>query len=188
MAGKKRIPDHAKMVFKGVLFEVWQWQQEMFDGSYETFEMLRRQDTAVVLATVGDKILMQREQQPDTEQFISMPGGRCEWGEDPLEAAKREFVEETGYVSDEWELMQETTLPGKIDWTIYTYIARNCKKVQEPQLDAGERVEPFPMSFDEFLTMADEPMFRTWELREPLLRTRMSPEAKEEFRKKLFGA
>ncbi len=34
------IPDHATCVFRGMLFDVYQWQQEMFDGSIETFEML----------------------------------------------------------------------------------------------------------------------------------------------------
>ena len=46
------IPDHATCVFHGALFDVYQWQQEMFDGTYETFEMLRRPDTIAVIAIV----------------------------------------------------------------------------------------------------------------------------------------
>ncbi len=37
-----KIPPNAKRVFKGIIFDVYQWQQKMFDGSKETFEMLKR--------------------------------------------------------------------------------------------------------------------------------------------------
>lgn len=40
----KKIPDHAELVFKGVLHDVYQWQQEAFDGSFLTFEAIRRRN------------------------------------------------------------------------------------------------------------------------------------------------
>lgn len=47
------IPEQAGCVFHGEIFDVYQWQQEMFDGSYERFEMLRRPDVGMAdLATV----------------------------------------------------------------------------------------------------------------------------------------
>ena len=79
------MPENAKLVFKGVLFDVYQWEQTMFDGSVETFEKLRRPNTSAVVASVGGKILMQREEQPDSGQFLSIPGGRCDEGESLLE-------------------------------------------------------------------------------------------------------
>ena len=51
---KKIIPDEAEKVFNGVLFDVYQWQQEMYDGSYATFERLRRADTAAVICITDD--------------------------------------------------------------------------------------------------------------------------------------
>ncbi|MBU4368171.1 NUDIX domain-containing protein [Patescibacteria group bacterium] len=114
-----QLPTSAKMVFKGEIFEVWQWKQKMFDGSIQTFEKLRRTNTAQVIPAVGDKILIQIQEQPDRKKsFNSIPGGRCDWGEEPLIAAKRELLEETGYISDDWTLWREENPIGKIIWTV----------------------------------------------------------------------
>lgn len=157
----------------------------MFDGSSATFEALRRPDTSSVVAVVDGKIMMQIEEQPDSAPFLSVPGGRCDEGEDRLSCAKRELLEETGYDSDEWELLAEIEPIGKVIYTIATYVARNCRKVQEPQLDAGERIEPKFVTFDEFLSVPDDPAFRTFELTELILRARSDPHKREDLRKKI---
>ena len=59
------IPRHAKRVFKGEIFEVYQWPQEMFDGSIKTFEMVRRPDTVATIAVIEDKIIVLEEEQPN---------------------------------------------------------------------------------------------------------------------------
>jgi len=182
------IPEHARMVFKGVLFEVWQWEQEMFDGSKQTFERLRRPNTVQVVATVGDEILIQDERQPDSSRaFPSIPGGRADEGEAPLESAKREMMEETGYSSEDWELWKEENPVGKIQWTVYTYIARNCKKTGEPHTDAGEKISSKLVSFNEFLALADDSNFYSPEIVPEMLRMRIDTARREEFKNRLFG-
>tara|TARA_Y100000031_G_C8045433_1_gene303670 strand:- start:344 stop:646 length:303 start_codon:yes stop_codon:yes gene_type:complete len=89
MSNQQPLPENAKRVFKGVIFDVYQWEQEMFDGSFDTFERLKRPDTAQVIPVVGDKILVQVQKQPNMiKSCFSLPGGRCEEGEDPMVAAK----------------------------------------------------------------------------------------------------
>ena len=44
----KGLPENAKLVFKGVLFDTWQWEQELFDGSYSTFEVVVRKGSTIV--------------------------------------------------------------------------------------------------------------------------------------------
>jgi 8-oxo-dGTP pyrophosphatase MutT (NUDIX family) len=189
MSKTKPLPPDAKMVFKGKIFEVWQWEQKMFDGTTETFERLKRPNTVQGIATVGDTILVQRQEQPDSAQpFLSLPGGRCDEGEEPLESAKRELLEETGYVSDDWSLWKEDDPVGKMQWTIYTFIARNCRKEREPHLDAGEKIDTKLMTFDEFLALSDDPSFRDLELVVPLLRARLDPSEKERLHAAIFGA
>jgi ADP-ribose diphosphatase len=188
MIRRKPIPPDAKMVFKGEIFEVWQWEQKMFDGTTAIFERLKRPDTAQIIALVGDKILIQTEDQPDAvTPFISIPGGRIDEGEDPLAGAKRELVEETGYASDDWTLWKEIDPVGKQDWTIYTYIARDCRSDREPHLDAGEKISSRLVSFEEFIALSDEPLFYSPELVTSFLRMRIDAAKKEEFRKMLFG-
>ena len=183
------IPPHAKMVFQGQIFEAWQWEQKMFDGSVAIFERLRRPNTVQVVAIVADKILLQTQQQPDhMTPFPSLPGGRCEgFNEEPLAAIKRELLEETGYVADDWTLWQEQNPVAKIQWTIYTFIARNCLKQQEPHLDPGEKITTRLIDFDEFLMLSEHPHFYEKELVMPLLRARLDLKAKEALRTLLFG-
>jgi len=186
MANNK-IPKNAKRVFKGVIFDVWQWPQKMFDGSTETFEMLKRADTAVVIPVVDDKILILIQLQPNrSEAFYSLAGGRRDKGETALNAAKREMLEETGYVSRDWKLWQTINPVNKIVWTSYTYIARDCIYWQPPRPDAGEKITTKLISFDEFLALADDPNFYEQELVNYMLRARVDKKIYKKFHKLLF--
>lgn len=183
------LPKNAKSVFKGKIFEVWQWDQKMFDGSVEIFERLVRPDTAQVIAAVGAKILIQEQEQPDkAHSFASIPGGRCEEGEDPLAAAKRELLEETGYVSDDWVIWRKEQPIGKIIWTVHTYIARNCRYEKTPALDAGEKIKTRLISFDDFLMLSEDPAFyERKDLCCAMIRARFDNTYQEEFKKLIFG-
>lgn len=182
-----KLPPQAKCVFKGVIFDVYQWEQEMFDGSHETFEMLKRPDTVAVITVVGDKILVGEQEQPGIARFVSLPGGRVEMGEEPLVAAKRELLEETGYASADWEPWFSFEPHQKIEWAVHCYIARAAKKVQEPHLDAGEKITTKLISFDEFIKLSEDDHFWGSKFQATLLHLRLDPAKLAAFKKKLFG-
>lgn len=185
---KSIIPPKAKRVFKGEIFEVWQWPQKMYDGSIAIFEALRRPNAAQIIASVGNKIIIQWQSQPHkSKPFLSLPGGRCEAGEAPLESAKREFLEETGYVSKDWTLWRESRLMEKIDWSVFTYVARNCVFKQPPHLDAGEKIKLKFLNFEEFLKLAKNPLFRSGlDIITALERANFDPKFKKEFKRLIF--
>ena len=104
---RRRIPDTAKRVFKGKLFDIYQWPQIMFDGSTATYEGLKRTDTVNIFpVTKEGKIILGKQDQPGVKTFIGGFGGRMEEGEDPIQAAKRELLEETGLKSSEKDLAE----------------------------------------------------------------------------------
>lgn len=181
-----KIPPRARRVFKGEIFEVYQWEQEMFDGTHETFEMIKRPNTIQVIPTVGDKIVLAEEEQPSKPPFTSFLGGRGEEGEEPLVSAKRELLEEAGLESDDWEKIREYEPYAKIDWTIYLFAARNCRKVAEQHLDPGEKITLREVSFEEFLDLLEGKEFLGQEISDYIFRIRQDPKKLEDFRKKLF--
>lgn len=135
------IPPEAKRVFSGVIFDVYQWEQALYDGTTATFERLKRPDTVVILAqTVDGLYLTMQEEQPGKGSFASVPGGRVDPGETPLVAARRELLEETGYTSEEWEEYFSVQPVSKIDWSVHYFFARNCTKTAEQSLDSGEKI------------------------------------------------
>ena len=145
------IPDYANCVFRGNIFDVFQWQQEMFDGSFETFEMLRRPDTIIVIALNGDgSIVTQHEFQPNgIERIDSVPAGRVDpTDESTLAAAKREMKEETGMEFADWSLIEVNQPEPKIEWFIHIYLAQDLTSKGEPKHDAGEKITVGSSDYD----------------------------------------
>lgn len=186
---KQPLPKQAKKVFEGVIFEVYQWEQEMFDGSVETFEKLKRPDTVIVFPIFDDgKILLTREEQPGKAPFIGAAGGRAEKGEGADETAKRELLEETGYIAKELILWKSIQPISKIEWSVYVFIARGLEKIADQKLDAGEKIEPIYVNFDEFLKIAMQPNFCEQEIYRDVAEATMDPEKREKLRIFMMGA
>lgn len=135
------IPEHADQVFSGVLFDVFQWQQLLFDGSYACFEMLRRIDSVCIIAVIDDKLMVLDETQPNMQPFVTFPGGRVD-PEDhtPLRAAQRELKEETGYELSDWKLLSVKQPSEKMEYFVYTYLAYGSYTQATVKHDAGERI------------------------------------------------
>lgn len=181
-----KIPSEAKRVFKGIIFDVYHWQQKMFDGSEETFEMLKRVNTIEIIAIKDGKICISHQSQPNKKDFYSLFGGRAEKEEkDPLVTAKRELLEESGMFSNKWELYKIYHPLHKIDWDIYTFIAKNCKKVADVKLDPGEQIETKELSFDKFIEFVLSDKYWGNELVLDILRMKVERRL-QDFKTKLF--
>lgn len=144
------IPKEAKKVFEGVIFDVYQWEQKLFNGKTATFEMLDRHNSVVIIPVQGETVYYAHQEQPGRPPFISLFGGQVDAGEESIEAAKRELLEEAGMQSDDWEHIHTFNPAPKIDWTIDYYVARNVMKVGNQNLDDGEKIEIHETTIDQF--------------------------------------
>ena len=107
---------------------------------------------AIVLAMTPDKkFLCFRQTKYAVEGTTLAPvGGMLEPNEEPLTAAKRELLEETGYEASEWVNLGSHILdPNRGIATMYLFLALNAKQVTKPNSDDLEDQELLFFSQDE---------------------------------------
>lgn len=128
-----KLPPQAKKVFKGQIFDVYQWQQPLYNAKTATFEMLKRPSTIQIIPiTPEGKIVIGEEEQPTKPLGFTFLGGRAEENEEILDTAKRELLEEAGLSSDNWILFFESNPEHKIDWQIFYCSQIKNKKIPRP--------------------------------------------------------
>lgn len=180
---KRPIPENAQRVFKGKIFDVYQWEQRLFDGSIETFEKIKRTDTVNVIPITHDnKLILSEQEQPGAPPFIGVLGGRINKYESPEDAAHRELMEEAGIETGNMVLWFTDQFIEKIDWAVYTFIAKECKKISEQSLDSGEKIKLIYVSFDEFLDIVARDNYRDLEIALKIFRTSKDPRKLQETR------
>lgn len=82
--------------------------------------------------------------------------GVSEKGEEPIEAAKRELMEETGYAGGEWSLLTVLSANASaMNNMSYSFLATGVEKVGEQHLDATEDIEVCLFARDEVLRMLE---------------------------------
>jgi len=99
----------------------------------------------VVAVTPKEEIVLIRQFRHGTRAVtLEIPGGMVDPGETPLEAARRELLEETGYGTENRRLLGTVhPNPAIQDNSCYTYLATGAVKISEQQTEGTEDIEVF---------------------------------------------
>lgn len=123
---------------------------ELPDGRViEEYYVLEYPDWVNVIAiTKEGQFVMERQYRHGLGvHSTELPCGVMEKGEDPLEAARRELLEETGYAGGEWtKLMAIGANPGSQNNLTHCFLAVGVEKIAEQSLDDTEELTVHLMS------------------------------------------
>lgn len=143
--------------------EIKRYQNALNNGKTITREKLVKNNNtgsaAIILPITEDnQVILIVEPRVFTKSTVgvSIPAGYIENGEEPIMAAKRELLEETGYSSNNLiplaSFYQDTGCSSAYN---HAFLALDCIKIEEQHLDNGEYIRYFKCNYDETLELMD---------------------------------
>lgn len=148
----------SKTVHTGRVFTLAVDNITLSNGITIDIDVIRHPGAAAIvpLMSVNSVILIKQYRYAAGGYIWEIPAGTLNPGESPLECAKRELVEETGYSSDKLEKLTEIVpVPGYSDERIHIYLATGLKKAVQ-NLDRDEILNVHEIDMDDALKMIAE--------------------------------
>jgi len=159
IAGQERDVDlneiqlETAVMYSGDFIEVRKDAVRLPDGAIASREYITHPGAVAVLALLdnGNLVMERQFRYAPQREFIELPAGKIDHGEDILLTAQRELLEETGYVASEW-IHLTTAWPciGYADERMEYFLARGITH-QGSALDDGEFLEVFELSLADAL-------------------------------------
>jgi ADP-ribose pyrophosphatase len=142
----------SRPVFKGKLLDVRLDRVRLPDGNEGIREYVVHPGAVVIIAEQDDgRLLFERQHRyPLHRAFLELPAGKIDHGEDILNTATRELLEETGHTASNWRYLGVMhPCIGYSDERIEIFMARGLTRESAPQLDHGEFLDVMSLSLAE---------------------------------------
>ncbi len=148
-----------KKIYDGVVIKLTVEEVELPNGEVSIREIIEVRDSVGVLAVTKDKkvVMVKQYRKAIEKEIIEIPAGCVDEGESPLETAKRELREETGYGNGEFKLINEFfSSPGTNRTKHSLFVALDVEKVSSDlDLDKDEFLVVEELSFEELDELFD---------------------------------
>jgi ADP-ribose pyrophosphatase len=148
----------SKTVYRGRLLHVLEDEVRLPDGRNARREYIQHPGAAMMVPFLDAEtvILIRQFRYPHRRDFLEIPAGKIDPGEEPLATARRELREECGYEAGEWRRLA-TVHPciGYSNERIELFVARKLVHVGHA-LDDGEFLEVIPVKLTEALRRVEE--------------------------------
>lgn len=148
---------NAETLFAGKRFSVVEERLTRPDGKLAICQFVRHPGSVGILPIVdGDQIcLIQNRRLTVGQTLVEIPAGTREPDEAPIETARRELAEETGYRAARLEeLVTYYPSPGVIDERIHLFVATGLTAGEHAR-EANEEIENLLVTWTQALTMIE---------------------------------
>ena len=130
---------------------------ELSNGHTLDAHLLEYADEIMIFALTKNQevVLIKQYRHGVQGAILELPGGSVDDGESPLEAAKRELMEETGYAGDAFiEIGCGSPNPAIYTNRIYSFLAMNVEQIGKQSAYDAEMVEVSLIPLDKVVAMA----------------------------------
>ena len=151
---KKEITIHSEQIYKGHVVSLKKDTVLCPNGEQSLREIITHRGGVGILIKVDDKFIIEKQfRYALGKEIYELPAGKLEADEEPLEAAKRECLEETGYKPLEMiHLGDMSPTCGYSTEIIHFYYCPKSVK-QERHLDSDEVIDLMYLSLEEIEQM-----------------------------------
>ncbi len=155
---KKATVKNTSEVYKGRIFSFVTEALTLPNGRHTEMAFIRHPGSIAVVPLLEDHAVVMELQyrHPVGEYLYEIPAGTLEPGESPLDCARRELIEETGFRAQEFiKLGKIHILPAYSDEEIHVFIAKGLTPAKQ-NLDPDEIIEVVTYPLEEAVQMIDE--------------------------------
>lgn len=155
---EKKAKTSSKLLYEGETLSLRKDTFQLQEGAPCQYDIVVHPGAVAVIPITdeGHLLLIKQWRRAAQKILIEIPAGRLEKDEEPLECAKRELQEETGYKADLMiSLGGFFTAPGYSTEYIYLYIAKQLSPSYLPP-DDHEWIDLFEVPLDSALEMIYE--------------------------------
>ena len=158
MSKLKETQKSSEKIFSGKLIDLYFDHVELPNGKSSTREWINHPGAVCIIPILpdGNLCLIRQYRYGPRDEFIEIPAGKLDKGEDPLVCAKRELQEEIGYIAGKLTFL--TNIYPAIGFSnekMWMYLAEDLQ-LSNQSLDQDEFLELLPLSLEKAIDLINQ--------------------------------